>query len=264
MNRDLVAATSSGRAAVHRQTLSVYNLLDRLREAHPDVEFESCASGGGRVDFGILDRTDRLWTSDSIDALDRQQIQLGFSLLFPPELMGTHIGSPVAHVTGRSHGLGFRAIAALFGSLGIEWNLLNASDQERADLAEVIAVHKRLRPLLHHGDVVRLDHPDPTVTVHGVVAADRSEAVLACTRLCSGPSLHTAPVRPLGLDSARTYDIAHVQIAGTTWGRARRQPAWLNDGLQMTGRQLAIVGFNVPVLLPETSMLVHITEAAAG
>jgi alpha-galactosidase len=262
MNRDLVAATSAGRAGVHRQTLGVYDLFDRLRAAHPGVEFETCASGGGRVDFGIFERTERAWTSDSIDALDRQQIQRGFSLLFPPELMGSHIGSPRAHTTGRSHRLGFRSIAAMFGSLGIEWNLLTASERERAQLAEIIAVHKRLRPLLHHGEVVRLDHPDPCVMVHGVVAANRSEAVFACTRLSSGPSLHTAPVRPVGLDPAKMYDVAPIRLGDERWGTARRQPAWLEDGLQMSGRQMAALGFSLPVLLPETSLLVHI--AATG
>ena len=261
MNRDLVAATSQGRAGVHRQTLGVYALLDRLRATHPNVEFETCASGGGRVDFGILERTDRAWTSDSIDALDRQQIQRGFSLLFPPELMGSHIGSPVAQTTGRSHRLGFRALAAMFGSLGIEWNLLKASEQDRADLAEIIAVHKRLRPLLHHGDVVRLDHPDPNVMVHGVVGSDRSEAVFVCTRVHSGPSLHTAPLRLVGLDPERTYEIANVPIGGGRWGPARQQPQWLAQGLQMTGRHLASVGFNAPVLFPESSMLIHLTAA---
>ncbi len=261
MNRDLVAATSAGRPGVHRQTLGVYDLFDRLRAAHHGVEFETCASGGGRVDFGIFERTDRAWTSDSIDALDRQQIQRGFSLLFPPELMGSHIGAPVAHTTGRSHGLAFRAIAALFGSLGIEWNLLTASDQDRADLAEIVALHKRLRPMLHHGIVTRLDHPDPNVMVHGVVAVDRSEAVFACTRLQSGSSLHTAPICPPGLDPSRTYSIANLLVGGSRWGPARRQPAWLTGGLIMTGRQLAAVGFNAPVLLPETSMLIHITAA---
>ena len=134
-----------------------------------------------------------------------------------------------------------------------------ASDEDRADLAEIIAIHKRLRPLLHHGDVVRLDHPDPDVLVHGVVAADRSEAVFACTRLRSGPSLHTAPVRPLGLDPARVYDISSVRIGRTELGRARRQPSWLSDGLRMTGQQLSSVGFSAPVLHPETSILIHIT-----
>ncbi|MEP7048648.1 MAG: alpha-galactosidase [Ilumatobacteraceae bacterium] len=261
MNRDLVAATSHGRAGVHRQTLGVYALFDRLRAAHPGVEFETCASGGGRVDFGIFERTDRAWTSDSIDALDRQEIQRGFSLLFPPELMGSHIGSPVAHTTGRSHGLAFRAIAAMFGSLGIEWNLLKASDDDRAALAEIIAIHKRLRPLLHHGTVTRLDHPDPTVMVHGVVAADRSEAVFACTRLRSGPSLHTAPIRLAGLDPDRTYEVVVLPVAGQRWGRARRQPTWVENGLQLTGRQLAAVGFSAPVLHPETSMLIQVTAA---
>jgi alpha-galactosidase len=208
-----------------------------------------------------LERTDRAWTSDSIDALDRQEIQRGFSLLFPPELMGSHIGSPVAHTTGRSHGLGFRAIAAMFGSLGIEWNLLKASDSERADLAEIIALHKRLRAVLHHGDVFRTDHPDPTVMVHGVVAADRSEAVFACSRLKSGPSLHTAPLRLPGLNQARTYDVVNLPVGGQRWGSARRQPAWLTTGLQMTGQQLAAIGFSAPVLFPETSMLIHVTAA---
>ena len=259
MNRDLVAATSGGRAGVHRQTLGVYALFDRLRAHHPGVEFETCASGGGRVDFGIFERTDRAWTSDSIDALDRQQIQRGFSLLFPPELMGTHIGSPVAHTTGRSHRLGFRAIAAMFGSLGIEWNLLKASDQDRADLTEIIAIHKQLRPLLHNGTVVRLDHPDPNVLVHGVVARDGSEAVFACTRLTSGPSLHTSPIRLVGLASDRTYDVSRLPIGRTHDEIARRQPSWLATGLQMTGRQLAAVGFHAPVMFPETSMLIRLT-----
>jgi alpha-galactosidase len=261
MNRNLVAPTSNGRAGVHQQTLGVYELFDRLRAAHPTVEFETCASGGGRVDFGIFERTDRAWTSDSIDALDRQQIQRGFSLLFPPELMGSHIGSPVAHTTGRSHGLGFRAAAAIFGSLGIEWNLLNATEQDRADLTEIVALHKRLRPLLHSGDVVRVDHPDPTVMVHGVVATDASEAVFACTRLASGPSLLTAAVRLPGLDAERWYRLVHVPIGSGRLGAAREQPSWLTHGLRMTGRQLATLGFSAPVMFPETSILIHVTPA---
>jgi len=260
MNRALVAATSGRRAGVHRQTLGVYELFDRVRAAHPDVELETCSSGGGRVDFGILERTDRAWTSDSIDALDRQHIQQGFSLLFPPELMGSHIGSPVTHTTGRRHGLGLRASAAMFGSMGIEWNLLKASDQDRAALADIIATHKRLRPLLHGGVVVRLDHPDPNVMAHGVVAPDRAHAVVECTRLRSGPSLHTAPLRIVGLDPARFYDIRIIPLGEVNrdWG-ARRQPAWPEHGLQVSGQQLASLGFSVPVLLPETSVLLELT-----
>ena len=93
MNRDLVLpGDRAGNAAVHRQTTELYRLIDRLRAGFPDVEIESCASGGGRIDFEILKRTHRFWTSDSNDAVERTRIQTGFSYFFPPEVMGSHIG----------------------------------------------------------------------------------------------------------------------------------------------------------------------------
>jgi alpha-galactosidase len=101
---------------VHAHTLAVYRLMDELRERHPRLEIESCAGGGGRIDLGILERTDRVWPSDTIDALERQQIQRYTQLLLPPELMGTHIGGPEAHTTLRRHSLTFRAITGLWGT----------------------------------------------------------------------------------------------------------------------------------------------------
>ena len=92
------------RAAPTRQTLAVYRLLDELRAKHPTVEFESCASGGGRIDHEILRRTERVWTSDCNDALERQTIQRGASMLIPPEVMGAHIGpDAVAHHRAHPH-----------------------------------------------------------------------------------------------------------------------------------------------------------------
>lgn len=267
-NRDLVSPASSGRAGVRRQTLGTYELLDRLRAAHPDVEFETCGSGGGRVDFEILRRTVRAWTSDSIDALDRHRIQRGFSYLFPPELMGAHVGSTVCHTTDRRHSASFRAAAALFGALGVEWNLLDATSDERAVVAAVIALHKEHRALLHSGDVVRVDHPDPTVEVHGVVAADRSEALFAVTRLSTSDTHHTPPVRLPGLEPGQDYDVSVLRLDDTRYGPARRQPTWADEGrLVATGRQLDVLGFSAPVLMPEFTMLLRVTarpSRAAG
>ena len=154
MNRDHVHATaSSGRAGTHAQTLALYRLLDELRRRHPDVEFESCSSGGARIDLGILQRAERVWTSDCNDALERQTIQYFASTLIPPEVIGAHVGPPTSHTTGRTQSLSMRAATALFGHFGIEWNLLDADDRERADLAEWVALYKRHRDLIHHGDV---------------------------------------------------------------------------------------------------------------
>src|SRR4029079_2215587 len=131
------------------QTLAVYRLLDELRARHPGVEIESCASGGARVDLGILARTDRIWASDTNDALERQTIQRWTQLLLPPELVGSHVGPPRSHTTGRTHDLSFRGGTALWGHMGVEWDLPTASPDEMDELAAWITVHKLLRPLLH-------------------------------------------------------------------------------------------------------------------
>ena len=148
---------------MHAQTAALYRLLDELRARHPDVEIESCSSGGLRVDLAILERTDRVWGSDVIDPLERQQIQRWTAQLLPPELVGSHVGAPHAHTTGRTHDLSFRAGTALFGSFGIEWDLTTASDAERAELAAWVALYKEVRELLHTGTVVRAAAARPFV-----------------------------------------------------------------------------------------------------
>jgi Alpha-galactosidase len=260
-NRDLVDAGHEGRAGVRLQTLALYRLLDELRARHPHVEIESCASGGGRVDLGILERTDRVWPSDTMDALERQHIQRWTQLLIPPELVGTHIGSTVSHTTGRRHSLSFRAATALFGHLGIEWDLTAITLQEAEDLAGVIAYYKQVRSLLHSGRVVRVDHPDATVQVHGVVAHDRSEAVFAYVQLASSPTEVPPPVLLSGLEPGRRYRVVPVPLAGGPSSQEIASPPWAEDGIVLTGEVLMRAGLQMPVLHPEQAMILHLTQA---
>jgi alpha-galactosidase len=258
MNRDHVqGAGATGSAGTRAQTLAVYALLDELRSRHPAVEFESCASGGGRIDLEILRRAERVWTSDCNDALERQTIQRGASMLIPPEVMGAHIGPRRAHTTGRRHTLAFRAATALFGHLGVEWNVMRLDADERAELAAAIALHKRFRPLLHGGDVVRFDIEAPYLA-HGVYAADRSEALVSFVQLASAASLTPPPLRLPGLDPERRYRVEHVALPGERWGVASTQPGWLAGGVELTGRQLCVHGVRPPVLHPESAVLFHL------
>jgi alpha-galactosidase len=261
-NRDLVEAGHAGRPGVHAQTLAVYRLLDELRERHPGVEIESCASGGGRVDLGILQRTDRVWASDTNDALERQHIQRWTGLLLPPELVGSHVGPPRAHTTGRVHGLAFRVATALFGHFGIEWDIASAPPEEQAALAEAIAAYKRLRPLLHGGRVVRADHPDPAAYLHGVVAADQAEALFAYVQLAASPSETPGLARLPGLDPGRTYRVEPLPLAGAPETKQAVASRWLEaGGVTLGGRALAEVGLALPVLRPEQALLLHLTGA---
>ena len=68
----------------HRYMLGLYSVLERLTAAFPEMLFESCASGGGRFDLGMLCYMPQTWCSDNTDAHDRCLIQYGTSLIFPP------------------------------------------------------------------------------------------------------------------------------------------------------------------------------------
>src|SRR5690606_27518019 len=170
-NRDLlepVRAAAGDAPAVHLQTLASWALLDRVRAAHPALEIESCASGGGRIDLGVLDRTDRVWASDTIDPLERQSIQRWLGVLLPPELVGSHVGGPLAHTSGRPSELGIRLATALFAHAGIEWDLTRCSPEELAQLRDWAGLYREVRGLVHSGTTVRADLHDPSLVLHGV------------------------------------------------------------------------------------------------
>ncbi len=262
-NRDLSEAVirDSGRSAVHRQTAATYALLDRLRAAHPGLEIESCSSGGARVDLGILARTDRVWASDTVDAVERQPIQRWTSLLLPPELIGSHVGPPVAHTTGRTVGLGFRCLTSLFAHAGIEWNIANATEAELGFLASWIELYKELRPLLHSGVVVRADDEPPGLLVHGVVAGDRSAAAHAIVRLHTSLDAVPGPIRVPGLDVDGDY---LVRVRGNLFEPTSRNgqvPFWwdaaVGDGFTVSGAVLTRVGLQLPALQPAEGLLLH-------
>ncbi|MFY9712348.1 MAG: alpha-galactosidase [Microbacterium sp.] len=259
-NRDLTDAGSvrTGRASVHEQTLATYRLMDSIREACPGLEIESCSSGGGRVDLGILQHTDRVWASDCIDAHERQQIQRWTAQLLPPELVGSHIGAETAHTTGRSLTLPFRAATALFGHFGIEWDLTSASDADREQLAEWVTFYKQWRALIHSARVVRATSDDESVWLHGAVGADGADALYSVSVLERPVTWPAGRIRLPGLDGDSLYRVTPAGPAATAEPfDPRRHPGWWSgEGIVLPGRVLSGVGIQVPALQPDTSTLI--------
>ncbi|HNJ97062.1 MAG TPA: alpha-galactosidase [Ilumatobacteraceae bacterium] len=249
MNRPHVQGSGvRGAAGSHRQTLALLALLDELRARHPSVEFESCASGGGRIDLGILARTARVWTSDCNDPLERQTINFAASMLIPYEVLGAHIGPTRAHTTGRVHSLAFRGLTAMFGHLGVEWDVRTLTDAERVDLAAIIALHQQFRGLIHSGDVVRFDTADPSVRAYGVYSADRTEALIAHAQISRAAANVPPTLRLPGLLADRRYHLTQVPVPGS-------RVTWAADGSVFTGRQLGEHGVRPPLLFPESGVL---------
>jgi len=250
-NRALLEAGSGGRPAARAQAAAFGRLLDALRDAHPSVAWESCASGGGRIDLAVLQRVQRVWTSDLTDALARQRIQRWTTQLVAPEYLGAHVSAPTSHQTGRTFSLDFRAATAFFGAFGIEWDLTTASEDDLVALAGWVELHKQWRDLLHGGRVVRIESSDLAVWGHGVVATDRRRALFAHVQLDESASNRGAVLRLRGLDPELRYrsrwigpvDPARVSHAGELdpdgpYGRALLSGAELErDGIWFPRRR---------------------------
>jgi alpha-galactosidase len=248
---------AQGCAVTHKQTVALYKLLGRIRVAHPQLEIESCASGGGRADFGILAYTDRIWTSDSNDALDRLAIQKGFSMFFPAELMGAHVGPKDCHITGRSLSMATRAGVAMFGDMGIEANLLEMDAEGKAELTAAVALHKQHRQLIHTGDLVRLD-TQPFENGFGIVAADRKEALFSYALLASSPNTTAGRLHFCGLDADKLYTV------NTVWPlQPSSSSASILDiinGSVISGDALINAGLQLPIMQPETLLIFHLQQ----
>ncbi|WP_061963239.1 alpha-galactosidase [Demequina aurantiaca] len=261
-NRDLHGAVSrsmGGAPAVHRQTAATYALIDALRERHPELEIESCASGGARVDLGILARTQRVWASDTNDPVERQSIQRWTGVLVPPEVMGSHLGPATAHTTHRTADLEFRLTTALFGHAGIEWDLGGCSEDELALISRWAETYKELRPLLHHGRTVRADSDDPGALLHGVVSHTGDHALFAWVRVSTSSPAFTPRTQFPGLDPSREYTVIAREELGLASRHQVSDPPWMtaDQPLKVTGRFLAEVGIPLPLLNPGTALVLE-------
>ncbi|MEO0419054.1 MAG: alpha-galactosidase [Pseudomonadota bacterium] len=261
MNRDTNHPGSSGRGAMHRQTLAVYALLQRLREAHPDLEIESCSSGGGRADFGIMHHTDRIWTSDNNDARQRQHIQRGATHFFPLRVLGSHVGPKRCHITGREFSMAFRVASAVFGHMGMELDLRDESETDFKILKSGIKLYKQHRELIHTGRFLRLNSAKKTNLV-GVVSHDQSEALFSYAKL--DVELPTLPARVhfAGLDPRRSYRVRMV------WPKINPSISWpsimdaadlLGEGIVVAGAALMGHGIQPPLTFPDTCLFYHLT-----
>ena len=259
-NRVLIDAGHLGAAGVHRQTQAIYRLFAELKKRHPGLEIESCASGGARIDLGVIDYVDRFWTSDNNDALERQTIQRWTAQVIAPELLGTHIGPTHGHQTGRTLELSMRAITALFGHAGVEWNITEATPDERKHLATWAQYYKNNRGLLHSGKMVRVDYPEAHAYLHGVTAHDASRAIFAYVQLTPTVSIHPSPLKFPGLDQTANYVIKAVFPAGKPRFMLITPPEWM-AGITMSGSALSSIGVTAPILAPANAFLIEISKA---
>ncbi|HBK91125.1 MAG TPA: alpha-galactosidase [Parvularcula sp.] len=260
-NRDLTTAgDAAGRAAYRRQVLAAYALIDRLRAAHPDVEIEACAGGGGRIDAGILQRTHRFWASDCLDAVTRLSVQRGFLQFMPPEVMGSHVGAAPAHATGRAQAIEFRAGVAATGHFGLELDPRALEPNDRLALERWIAFYKHHRTVLHGGDVWRGDAGAGAVwQAHG----SAQDLLVLIYRIEPTAERHPPNMKLPMLERNRAYRARYAvppRLALFS-GQSAFHQALAKDGAKIDGAWLAEAGLPMPPMHAESVVVLRLTAA---
>ena len=213
MNRPLTDVFSAAWPAdqqgeiFHRYVLGVYDLYERLISWYPRLLFESCSSGGGRFDLGMLYYAPQAWTSDDSDAIERLKIQYGTSLLYPLSSMGAHVSIVPNHQTNRLTPLKTRGDVAFFGSFGYELDLNQLSPEELAEVREQIAFYKRHRDLIHNGTFYRLRSPfkGDGQTAWMVVSQDQNTALLGTFKALNQVNRSHQRLQLKGLAADKVY-----------------------------------------------------------
>jgi alpha-galactosidase len=232
---------------MHRYIMGVYSLYDRLTKAFPGILFESCASGGGRFDPGMLAYAPQAWTSDNTDAVDRLRIQWGTTLAYPISSMGAHVSAVPNHQTGRITPFDTRALVAFFGDFGYELDPTRLSDEERTRIKEQVEFYKHWREVFQFGRFHRLRSPfegDGNETAWMSVAPDRRSAVVGFYQTLSRVSIGPRRLRLRGLDPAVVYRVS-------VWppSAAKMQP-----NLQIGGDALMAAGLVLEAMRMSTEL----------
>ncbi len=240
------------------QARGFMDLLGDLVTAHPDVDFESCSSGGGRIDFAVLTLASRVWLSDSNDALERLRMQHEASRWIAPEFQGSHVGPRHCHTSGRVLSMPFRAWVAASRHMGFEMDPRELTPEEAATLTRVTAWWKENRTFLFSGRLHRLEADDPEVFAEMTVDDDGSRFVLFCGQSGASRQIFRRPLRAAGLDPDALYELRLVNPEDVS-ARANRSilnSCHLGETQVLSGAFLMSHGLPLPNAMPESMMVV--------
>lgn len=198
----------------HRYVLGVYRLYEKFITKYPNILFESCSSGGGRFDPGMLYYAPQAWASDDSDAIERLKIQYGTSMLYPISSIGAHVSIVPNHQTNRITPIKTRGNVAFFGAFGYELDLNELSEGDVRIVKEQIAFYKKYRTIIHNGTFYRLLSPfdDDNQTAWMVVSHDKKTAIVAHYKTLNEVNAPYRRLKLKGLDNDGLYNVGQNSL----------------------------------------------------
>ncbi len=261
MNRNLVLAGDGQSAMAAEQPRACYRLMEQLQQQFPALEIESCSSGGARADLGILAHCGRIWSSDNIDPVERAGIQRGFSTFLPAEILGVHVGSERAHLTGRQTDIHLRAIVALQGQYGFELDARKLSEQDRRILHHYTSLYKNSREWLAEASHWRLPTVNDKLLASGNVSSCQAYSLWNVVMLAANKQSLQGALVLQGLKKGASYRIKYEALnTQQLAGFAVTLPAWMTTELVVPAELLMRIGLQLPVLPAQSGLLFSCTR----
>lgn len=243
------------------QTRALYSLLDRIRESHSGLEIETCSSGGGRIDYGILEHTQRVWLSDSNDALERLRIQHEALLWLPIHVTGSHVGPKVCHTSGRELPMSFRAWVSAQRHMGFEMDPKELSSEDKVILKSVTQWWKKNREWMMSANILRLPCIDKTVIAEIQVNLQGDHFVVFAGQSSASELSSSVPLVLAGLDSKSMYNISvHNKKEIKSLGKS--DEGLMNKNLMLSGQFLMTKGLQLPKMFPANMLVIEGDKAA--
>jgi len=214
MNRGITEIGSASlpaerqRETSHRYMLGLYRVMDEVTSAFPNILFESCASGGGRFDGGILYYMPQTWTSDDTDAIERLKIQYGTSIVYPAITMGAHVSACPNHQVGRITSLKTRGNVAMAGNFGYELDLTKFTESEKDAVKKQVENYKAIRHITQFGDLYRLISPFECNEAAWIfVTEDKTEAIVVYVKVLAEPYVPSKRIKLQGINPKFKYEV---------------------------------------------------------
>lgn len=197
-------------------TKGLETVLARLNKKYPNTIFQACASGGGRVDYGVLKYTHEFWASDNTDPFERLFIQWGTNHVYPAIASAAHITKSPNHQTGRETPLKFRCDMAMGGRLGIELSPAELTSDDISYVKQVLETYKDNRDIIQFGDLYRLNSPYDSdgFTAISYVTANKEKAIIMAYCHDFQRRDERSMLRFQGLEAHAVYKITELNSKG--------------------------------------------------
>jgi alpha-galactosidase len=223
------AADQKGLAQI-RHIMGLYELLDRLMAACPDLLIEGCASGGRRIDLETIKRSHTFWKSDDTGDIPSMRFhETGANTFLPGQLLNTNV------LPESGANLSFDVMSIFGGPLGFQCNWPQLTDADRTDLARLIAIYKQVRPLLNADYYSLFAQQRPVTAWTGWQFNDpkKGEGYFVVLRPPESP-YPTADIALQGLDADATYKVTKIDATATKEGeRMNGRVGWSSTGAEL-------------------------------